>query len=67
MFLDIVLLKAIDDKILNLAAESFPFRSEVGLLSAKPNFFALSRTSENYFLLISIDDKIKFVVPLRMP
>ena len=38
--LEIVLLKAIEDKILSFAAESFPFRSDTGLLSAKPNFFA---------------------------
>ena len=60
-------LKAREERILNFAADSFPFRSEIGLLSAKPNFFAFTITSENFFLLLSIDDKIKFVVPLRIP
>ena len=45
LFLDIFLPKAIDESKRNLAAESFPFRSETGFLSAKPNFFAFSRTS----------------------
>ena len=34
LFLEIVLLKAIDDKILNLEAESLPFKSESGFVSA---------------------------------
>ena len=59
LFFDINLLKAIDDKILNLAAESFPFRSDMGFASAKPNFFALSRTSEKLLFFFSMEDKNK--------
>jgi len=43
--LEIDLLKASDERILNFAAESSPFKSEVGFDSAKPNFLALSRIS----------------------
>ena len=55
---DIDLSKARDDKILNFAAESLPFMSEIGLLSAKPSFFALLSASEKFFPLFSITDKI---------
>ena len=40
----------IEDKILNLEAESFPFKSDIGLLSANPNFFALLSTSKKFLL-----------------
>ena len=54
----IFLLKAIDDKILILAAASDPFKSDIGLASAKPNAFALLRTSEKLLPVFSIVDKI---------
>ena len=49
LFFDIVLLKAIDDKILIFAAASFPSTSEAGLFSANPNFLASLSTSEKLF------------------
>ena len=58
LFFDIVLLKAIEDKILIFAAESLPFKSATGLLSAKPSFLAFSRTSEKLFPVSSIVDNI---------
>ena len=45
LFLDILLLKAIDDKILIFAAASSPFKSDKGLVSAKPMFCAFLSTS----------------------
>ena len=35
------LLKAIEDNIFIFAAESFPLKSDTGLLSANPSFLAL--------------------------
>ena len=51
LFFDIDLLKARDDNILNLAAESLPFKSDTGLLSAKPNFLALFKISRKLLFL----------------
>ena len=50
--------KAIDERILNLAAESFPLRSEIGLLSANPNFFALSIADEKSSVAILSESKL---------
>ena len=67
LFFDIDLLKAIEDSILSLAAESLPFKSDIGLVSAKPNYLALSRISWKFLFLLSIEERIKLVVPLRIP
>ena len=58
LFFEIALLKAIDDKILNFAAESLPLKSDFGFVSAKPNFFAFRRTSEKLLFYFSIEERI---------
>ena len=58
LFFDIVLLKAIEDRILILAAESLPFKSEAGLVSAKPNYLALSKTSTKLLFLVSMEERM---------
>ena len=53
LFFDIALLKAREDNILSFEAESLPFKSEIGLASAKPSFFALW-SIPNYILAIKV-------------
>ena len=67
MLLFINELKHKAESIFNLEDTSFPFISEEGRLSAYPNFCAFSKASSNDKLYLSIEDKIKFDVPLKIP